>query len=276
MKRILILLTGITMAFSSQAQEDSTAKESEAADTIIIGNMVIIKKGGHSSDSNHYDRKFKRHQYKPTNISTSWFLFDIGVSQFRDETNYANSISSGYLPTGANEDWFNLRNGKSINFNLWILMQRVNLIKHVVNLKYGVGIELNNYRYSENIKFQDIKTPLVVMSQTEFKKNKLAADYVTVPMMLNFNFTPDKKNGFGFSAGVSAGYLYSGRQKIVSEADGKKKFREDFDLREWKLSYIGELNLGPVKFYGSYAMESMFKNALDQTPYNVGFRWSNW
>jgi hypothetical protein len=34
-------------------------------------------------------------------------------------------------------------------------MQKMNMIKHVVNLKYGLGLELNNYRFSdERIKFE--------------------------------------------------------------------------------------------------------------------------
>ena len=52
------------------------------------------------------------------------------------------------------------------------------------------------------------------MHSKDAKKNKLAADYLTVPLMVNFNFTPERRNGFGFSAGVSAGYLYSARQKV--------------------------------------------------------------
>jgi hypothetical protein len=28
-------------------------------------------------------------------------------------------------------------------------MQRLNLIKHVVNLKYGLGLELNNYHFDD-------------------------------------------------------------------------------------------------------------------------------
>jgi hypothetical protein len=91
-------------------------------------------------------------------------------------------------------------------------------------------------------------------------------------MMLNFNFTPDRRNGFGFSAGVSGGYLYASRQKIK---DGdKSKLRDDFDLRKWKVSYIGELNLGVVRLYGSYAVKSMWEKGLDQTPYAIGVRFS--
>ena len=103
----------------------------------------------------------------------------------------------------------------------------------------------------------------------------LAADYLTVPVMLNFNFTPDRRRGFGFSAGVSAGYLYSSRQKIKQDGDVDKT-KANFDLRKWKLSYVGELSLGVVQLYGSYATKSMFEKGLDMTPYNVGFRISSW
>lgn len=272
MKRMLIVLAGICLAIGSKAQEDSTRQEK--ADTIRIGNMVIIKKpGDKQEDEEHHKR---RNNYKPSNISTSWLQVDLGLNQFHDQTDYAAAIASGQLPAGATEDWFDLRNGKSVNVNIWIFMQRLNIIKNIVNLKYGMGVELNNYKYQENIRYQDDATPVVIMDLKDFEKNKLAADYITVPMMLNFNFTPNKKHGFGFSVGASAGYLYSSRQKIVNDEDGKKKFRGDYDLRDWKISYIGELSLGYVKLYGSYATKSMFKNALDQTPYNFGVRFSNW
>ena len=84
-----------------------------------------------------------------------------------------------------------------------------------------------------------------------------------------------RKNGFGFSGGVSAGYLYSSRQKTKSAANGKQKVWDDFDLNPWKISYVGELQLGFVKLYGSLATKSMFAKGLDQTPYNVGIRFSN-
>lgn len=154
-------------------------------------------------------------------------------------------------------------------------MQRLNMIKNVVNLKYGLGVELNNYRFDDKrIRIQEDPTKITLdESLKDIKKNKLAADYVTVPIMLNFNFTPKKKQGFGFSGGVSGGYLYSSRQKFKFDGD-KDKTRDDFDLRKWKLSYIGEFSLGPVRLYGSYATKSMWKKGLDQTPYNVGIRLS--
>ena len=96
--------------------------------------------------------------------------------------------------------------------------------------------------------------------------------------MLNFNFTPkkEKNKAFGFSVGASAGYLYSARQKIKGGGDGIKKTKSDFELEPFKLSYVGELQLGPVKLYGSMATKNMFAKGLDMTPYNIGVRLSNW
>ena len=91
----------------------------------------------------------------------------------------------------------------------------------------------------------------------------------------NVDFTPKRKNGFGFSGGVSAGYLYSARYKSKEGGD-IDKVKSDFDLKRFKLSYIGELALGPVKLYGSVAMDNMWDKGLDMTPYNFGFRLSNW
>jgi hypothetical protein len=277
MKRTFILLAGICFALSGMSQTDSTQKDS---DTIRVGNILIIKnkKDGKNDDDKDHDDEVKvqrRKSYKPKNVSTNWGIVDLGISQFNDNTNYTQSIALGYLGAGANEDWFDLRNGKSINVNVWFFIQRLNLIKHVVNLKYGLGLELNNYRYSENIEYQKTSMPLVIMDNVNYSKNKLATDYLTVPMMLNFNFTPNRHHGFGFSVGASAGYLYASRQKTISNDFGKKKDKEDFELRKWKISYIAELSLGVIKLYGSYATQSMFEKGLDHTPYNVGFRLSN-
>ncbi len=280
MKRVIILLTGILFGFAGMAQTDSTDNKS---DTIRIGGMIIVKRKGKNDDnrSRQETRVYYRRNkdYKPSNISTNWIIIDLGLTNYTDKTNYSSLAIqdplTGFAP-GANKDWFKLRAIKSVNVNLWLFMQRLNVIKHVVNLKYGLGVELNNYRYEEPIKYKVNPTQVIYDNSTSYSKNKLAADYVTVPLMVNFNFTPKKRQPFGLSVGASAGYLYSSRQKTITEADGKRKKRNDFDLRPWKISYIGELSLGPVMLYGSLATQSMFEKGPDQTPYNVGIRFSNW
>lgn len=276
MKRMLTLLVGIGMACSALAQDSTEQKKS---DTLIIGKMIIVRTPGSAKADQERERestRIYRRRHKPSNISTNWLIFDLGFTNFNDQTNYSGTDAQTFAP-GANEDWLKLKAIKSSNVNIWFFMQRLNVIRHVVNLKYGLGIETNNYRFKEPIKFQtDPDTYVIMDNSTDYKKNKLSADYITVPMMLHINFTPHRERGFSIAAGASAGYLYASRQKTITNADGKRKKRDDFDLRPWKLSYIAELGLGPVKLYGTYASESIFERGLDLTPYSVGLRISSW
>lgn len=286
MKKLFTTAMALCACVAVFAQTDTT--KPQGVDTIKIGSIIIIKKGDSKtneskeekrSDDGNVDIKItKRKNYKPSNISTNWWIVDLGFANVNDQTNYALATApGGYFP-GGSKGQLDLRNGKSVNVNLWFFMQRINLISHAVNLKYGLGLELNNYRFNSNIRFQNeprdfINTDAQV---AKFEKNKLAADYITMPVMLNFNFTPKKKKSYGLSAGVSAGYLYTARQKLISDERGKEKIKDDFNLEPWKLSAIGELNLGTIRLYGSYALNNMFRSGLDQTPYNFGIRFSSW
>lgn len=287
MKRIFTLCVTLCTLMTGFAQVDTTGKT--APDTIKIGSMVIIREKGSKPEKEEKKTGLRittrKNNTKPSNISTNWWIVDLGFSNYTDNTNPASAAAQAIAGTGAgadgayikNPDWAKLRSGRSRNVNIWIFMQRINMIKRVVNLKYGVGLELNNYFYDdERVRFAKNPTKITIdQNLASAKKNKLAADYLTVPVMLNFNLTPNRHKGFGFSAGVSAGYLYSARQKIKMGGHVSKT-KSDFDLERWKLSYVGELLLGPVKLYGSYAFKNMWEKGLDQTPYTVGFRISSW
>lgn len=284
MKRIFILSLGLCAFMTGFAQIDST--KAEKPDTIKIGGMVIIREPGSKEDDEKPKTRTRftrrKDEDKDANISTNWLILDLGFSNYNDKTDYLSTATQTYAP-GSNEDWFKLRPGKSRSVNIWILMQRVNMIKHVVNLKYGIGLELNNYHFeNDSLRFQKVPlTPRVDQFYDNPKKNKLAADYLTVPVMLNFNFTPKKRHyddaneSYGISVGISAGFLYSSRQKI-KDGSHIEKTKGNFDLRTWKISYVAEIALGPVKLYGSMATKSMFEKGLDMTPFNVGLRFSNW
>ena len=273
MKRTVLALLAIGFALTSFAQTDSTAQRAE---TIKIGGMIIIKKRGKDSTGSR-EVIISNRRRSQSNISTNWWIVDLGFANWKDETNYAAALQSGFVSADiASKDNLELRTGKSVNVNIWVFQQKLNIVNHVVNLKYGLGVELNNYRFdNEQVRFSKNPTKITIDPSLDgAAKNKLAADYATIPMMLNFNFTPGRRNGFGFSAGASVGYLYSARQKIKD--DGKKtKLHDDFNLEKWKVSYIAELTLGPVRLYGSMATKNMWERGLDMTPYNVGIRFSH-
>lgn len=297
MKKFTLLMAILLPGLASVAQTDSTATADTSRaknDTIRVGNILIIKKGGKKDgDEKSTSITMGRRNTQKANstVSTNWFIVDIGFANYDDQTNYSNTGS--YLvnrpgTAGFDKGDFKLRTGKSINVNVWIVMQKLSLAKNYVNLKYGLGLELNNYRFKTPLTFREngvipysggmqTNNAFIFEDSIGFSKNKLAADYLTVPLMLNFTTNPGRpKKGLSLSAGVSAGYLYSQRNKQKSDANGKQKNKGEYDLEKFKLSYIAELGLGPVRLYGSYSPKSMFEHSLDIRPYTVGFRFSNW
>jgi hypothetical protein len=303
MKKFTLLMAIVLVGFSSKAQKDSTSiaqsdttRKTATGDTIRIGNILIVKRNM-NNEGNEKNQTYvamggyASNKKKNSKVSTNWLVFDFGFSNYNDQTHYANTGS--YLvnkPGGPAFDKgdFKLRTEKSINVNIWLFMQRLSLVKNYVNLKYGFGLELNNYRYKSAISYKEngfipysaglqTSNAFIFRDSIAFSKNKLAADYLTVPLMLNFTTHPaSSKKGLSVSLGASAGYLYSQRNKQKSDQRGKRTNKGEYDLERFKLSYVAELGLGPVRLYGSYSPKSMYEHSLDIKPFTVGFRFSNW
>lgn len=289
MKRLVCLLALAWIGNSAFAQKDSTTTNT---DTVKVGNFIIIKKNKGNTPSEDYERsrnnsyelRVERRPRRRSNISTNWWIMDLGFANWRDQTDYASAQAGNYFKVlrpadgPVNQNSFKLINGKSSNVNIWFFMQKLNVVKHVVNLKYGLGLEMYNYRFDTRISFRKDPQPFVFNDSIAFTKNKLYVEYLTIPLMININTTPDSRRGLSFSAGISAGYLLNSRNKQVSGERGKQKIKGDFNFEPWRIATVAEVGLGPVRLYGSYSLNRLQKDVtrVEQYPYTVGIRFSNW
>lgn len=289
MKHLVCLLALIWIGGKGIAQTDSTVANT---DTIKVGNFIIIKKNKGKTVTENNDRphnnsfeiKMERRARKRSNISTNWWIMDLGFANMRDQTDYTSARAGSFLRVlrpadgAVNQNSFKLINGKSSNVNIWFFMQKLNVSKHVVNLKYGMGLEMYNYRFDTRLSFRKDPEPYAFNDSIGFNKNKLFLEYLTVPFMININTTPDSRRGLSFSAGISAGYLLNSRNKQISSERGKQKIKGDFNFEPWRLATIAEIGLGPVRLYGSYSLNRLQKDItrIEQYPYTVGIRFSNW
>ena len=287
MKKKILSAVLLLSAISLNAQKDSTAKQS---DSLQIGGFTIVldgesaKASPSSSRSNYNQIWVSRSPKKNKPISTNWLIFDLGFANYRDMTNYSYAQAGSYLKIlrpgdpAVNEGTTTLNTGKSSNVNIWLFMQRASLSKNVLNLKYGLGLEMYNFRYDSRISFRNDPTPMAFTDSISFTKNKLYAGYVTVPLMININTRPNSHRGLIMSVGMSAGYLLASRNKQVSGDRGKQKYRGDLALEPWRIAAIGEIGLGPVRLYGSYSVNQLHKTytRLEQYPYTIGIRFSSW
>src|SRR3712207_6688577 len=112
MKRILLAILALGGAITTFAQTDTTGT-SNKADTIKIGGMIIIRKPG-SKEITKDTTVTSQTRKKPSNVSTNWFIVDLGFANYNDKTAYASAATQQFAP-GSTEEWFKLRTGKSVN-----------------------------------------------------------------------------------------------------------------------------------------------------------------
>ena len=263
-------------------------------DTVRLGRLRIIK----SQDSN-YKKDWEsmieegdfgntkitinRAPKKLKNTETNWWIFDLGFANFIDKspTLYwlaANPNSLPFYPGPVmSPENFSLNNKKSTNINVWVVTQKLNLYQHKINLKYGLGVEMFNFRFDKPISFREDIITNVKYDVVSFTKNKLLVKYLTVPVQINFSPNPTNKKAFYASIGMSAGYLWNAKNKQISAERGKEKYRGNFNLNDWRFATIGELGLGAIRLYGSFANSNLFdinQRILDMQPFAVGLRFS--
>lgn len=254
---------------STSVKDTTIHKEADSsADRANIGPVTLIVK----------------HQGKPVfrdssrrHIQISWFQIDLGFNNYVDRSLYGTAEVNNFAPASsgqpeATKNEFTLRNGKSVNVNIWPVMFKFNLVSHHLNFITGIGVEMNNYRYSRNITYvNSFSRTNVIWDSVNFSKNKLFTEYLTIPVLLNLNTNPsDPDRSFRFSAGPTFGYLIKSRTKQISSERGKVKNNSDFNLEDYRIGLRASIGYKWVQLYGSYSLTPIHQYGLKQYPFSIG------
>ena len=267
-----------------------TKKEAEAPDfkTVIkIGDASVGKTNDGitawiKGDFKKTKIELAKGPRKLKNLQTNWWTVDLGFANYHDKSPVmywlaANPNVLPYGPGPINPKSLSLNNKKSTNVNLWIVQQKLNIYEHKINLKYGVGVEMFNFRFEKPISFREDVVGYLKYEDVTFTKNKLLVKYLTVPVQISFKPNPNLRRGFYASVGMSAGYLLNAKNKQISAENGKQKYAGNFNLNDWRVATIGELGVGPIRLYGSYGMTNLFNKSqvmFDMQPFALGLRFS--
>lgn len=192
---------------------------------------------------------------EPKTFRVELMSFDIGLNNWLND-NGSFDMQSPYEDMRAS-------NIRSINFGWNIVNAGLNISQEKVWLMTGVGIEYNNYRFdrdidlSRNTDFLEITT-----SETNYLKNKLVSQYLSVPLGLHFKSNPDDEDeSFDIEAGVQFGYLIGSHQKQKWD-DGdrqKRKLRGDYHFSDTRMGYYARLGFGGFDIYAKYYPGASFK-----------------
>jgi hypothetical protein len=238
-----------------EAAEDAMEHKKE------VEKHVIISKGDGDHDGHKHhiviDHDHIKKTKKPKLVETSWNVIELGINEMLIPDNAS-------LPAAYSK--MDIVPAKSINFHWGIVQQGINIGGGKLRLLYGLGIDFNNYRFKEDIDLTEGSDPLAYTenSDRDYKKNKLVAQYLTMPLMLNFKSNPKNENkSLNLAAGIHAGYLIQSHQKQKWQEDGSKqksKIRGDYQLNEYRLGYAIQFGYGDVNIYGHFYPDPIFKD----------------
>lgn len=202
------------------------------------------------------------------NVRTRWVLMDIGTDLLITDDNY--TLQNGVDP-------FEINAWKSTNVNLHLFQQRINLINHAVNLKWGLTFQFHKY-YFENPVVLEANTPQAMFTYYDnptFHKNRLSTTYLTMPIMLNFETNPhNRSKSFRFNIGAYGGPRLGSNFKTKGGGD-KDKVKDDFNLEKWRIGLRAEIGFGWFNMYATYSLNDFFQedknNGYKVTPASIGF-----
>ena len=258
-------------------------------DTIKIGQLLISKPESRSNlsweqiiknkDLNGLKVNFKKSNNNFKQLETSWFAFDLALVNYLDETKYAEnkSLSNPAIGEPLSKFKMQLNNGKSTNINIWVVQQKYRLKNPAFYLKYGLGLEMFNFRYEYGINFRKNESMFIYLNDESYEKNKLFTSYLSAPIQFGYDFKLKNDKILGVSGGLVTGYLFKSYNKQINRELGKEKYKSNFSLRDMRLAGVFEIRIDKLKFFGTASLQNMLdKMNTNQSlyPYSFGLRFS--
>ena len=244
---------------------------------MIIGDSN--NKGGNKDQEIDIDIDADVKPKTPAKSRSHWGGFDLGFNSFfTDQT--SSSLPKGY-------DYLDLNSGKSVQVGLNLFKQDFNIYKRYIIFTTGIGLTLNNYRFNSNKTLRPDSIPVQAEfdndngEQISYKKNKLAVNYVTVPLLIQINTDKQLKKSIHVAAGMLFSYKYNSHLKLVYDKNGDKqktKKQDDFSIEPFRYDATVRLGYRNYTIFGSYAISELFKNKQGPTlhPFAVGLQLAGW
>jgi len=259
-------------SFTTIKFKDTGLKKKIVVKVAVLDNYEIAeKKIEEQLDTNSkkvYNMlKYKTPEERKHFIETNYFAtFDLGLTSTTNEFN---------------QNTFNPKIGKSVNMNIGLIRQNMNLLKGQFLLSYGLS--LNNYylKYENKQIFQQLNNQgyLVGIEDTinSYSKNRLDVRYLTIPILLEYH---SRSNKFNIAAGVEIGL--NGRSKYVLKGENngsnfKNKYDANLNINSTQFNAVVRIGIDNLAIYGKYTISDMYQNSnytSNQNPhqhlYSVG------
>ncbi|MGN6569467.1 MAG: hypothetical protein ACTHJ0_16025 [Flavipsychrobacter sp.] len=272
---LIIIAALFTNAALAQDKADNCKKKDKHY--FSMGNGGI--KYGKTYNTDSTKTKSDSSKEKDDAFDVHFGMLDLGFNSLNDKSNYNSPAAQSFLqvdPSLRNKNLFNLNQGKSINVNIYPIMTKYRLFKSKHEKLYlvsGLGLQLYNFRFDKPVQYVNNTQPAVTMSTVNLTKNKLAFDYLMIPLELVSKTKLGNKAWLVYGGGITGGYRLNSWMKQKSDEFGKHKDHDSFNFSDFNSCLMGEIGLdGYFRLYATYQITSLQSDALNQYPFCIGIR----
>lgn len=263
---VLFAVLGSSVSFGQEEEKkgepDTTRINLGQTEIIIIekkGKDTEVDEGDGIEEENPIPEKPKKEAH--------WAGVDFGFSVLMDQN--MNTSFTDY-PYWKNDP------ARSQTWNLNLLEHKFNIAKHYMGLTTGLGFSFTSTALRDNYLLNYTVDTLNAYIDTvnSYRKNKLKATYLTVPLMLEFNTNENPNKSFYLAAGVVGGVRIASKVKRIGEYDGKEfkeKLKGTYGLNSFKLDAAVRLGYADWGVFANYSLLPLFETDKTTEVYPVTF-----
>lgn len=259
MRNFLFFTFVFFVSFLGKAQQEEKRPDTTQIDLGFISYIFIQ----HSNP--------RRDSLRKNRSEAHWMGLDIGMTVLQND-NFGNSFSQApYLKNSP---------ATSILVNLNLIEYKFNFGTPIVGLTTGFGFRFqhlsinNNYQLFRPSQSNNNKLSASIDTTLSYQRNRLNSTYLTVPLLLEFNSSPNEWKSFyaaiGVVGGIRIGSSYF-RKGTVDGVQFKYKEKHKFGLNPFQLDAViraGYRNLG---FFVQYGLIQLFEPEKSEKVYPLSF-----
>lgn len=213
-------------------------------------------------------------EYKEVkNFKGHWSGFELGINGFMDK-------NQSMTQTG-DIAWMDLKQARSWNTNINFTQYSIGFGTDRAGLVTGLGLEFNDYHFSNPITLKVENGVTVVDSsyiQAGYKveKTKITLSHLILPLLLEFQLPMGVKRNdrIYISAGVIGGVRLGSHTKVVYD-DGsrhKDKNRSDFNVATLRYGLTARMGYKGIRLFANYYPVQLFEKGKgpELYPFSVG------
>lgn len=198
-------------------------------------------------------------------IDVDFLNFDIG-------TNFLTANQGFNLPS--DYDNMEIIPMRSTHLAFHTFKTRVNMAKGHIGLVTAITFDNNRFQWRNNVTLLPNQDSVIFAPDSiSFRKNKLITWHAQIPLLLSFQTNPtNPKKNFHISVGGYAGLLIGSSLKQKSDALGKVKKEDDFNLTSFRYGLTARVGFGNFEIYTNYSLTPLFQegDAPAVNPINFG------